>query len=420
MKYALIVPDGAADRPLAELGGKTPLQVAKTPNLDRLVREGSIGLVRTCPTGMTPGTEVCLMDLMGYDPREYFRGRGPLEALGEGIELKKSEVAFRCNLVTVQGELLDDYSAGHITDAEGKEIIQMLDKRLGSDEIRFLPGASYRHLMIWRGGSDEVKTIGPHHIMGQPWKANLPKGKGEAKLLQMMEDSRVLLMGHEVNRARRMKKLKVANMIWLWSPGRLPSMPDYRTKFGLGGVMITAVNIGRGMGKLAGLEIVKVPGATGYFDTNYKGKGDAAVKALKTNDLAVVHIEAPDEAGHDGNVAEKVRAIEAVDEFVIGALLKAQPKLGALSILVLPDHATPVEVKNHTDEPVPFVIWRGQPVPAGKMPAMEEGPGFDEAAGAASGVIVEEGWTLLDRFFLPRGASVPAEAADPPATPPAA
>jgi len=442
MKYALIVPDGMADRPLAELGGRTPLQVAKTPNMDRLAREGSVGLVRTCPAGMVPGTEICLMSLMGYDPREYFRGRGPLEALGDGLELKKSEVAFRVNLVTVQGDLMDDYSAGHITDAEAKEIVLMLDKRLGSDEIRFYPGASYRNIMVWRGGSDEVKTIGPHHILGQPWKPNLPKGKGEAKLLQMIEDSRILLAGHEVNRARRMKKLKIANMIWPWSPGKLPVVPDFRTKYGVGGAMITAVDIGRGLGRLAGLEILKVPGATGYFDTNYQGKGEAAAKALKTTDLVVVHIEAPDEAGHEGLVAEKIRAIEQIDEFVVGALLNAHPKLGALSLLVVPDHPTPLETRNHTDEPVPFVLWRqvastprvkatrgvsadaktpsSPPGTAGggpPPPAPEAGPGFDEATAAASGVLIEEGWTLLDRFFVP---AAPADPAAPPSTPPGA
>jgi len=284
--------------------------------------------------------------------------------------------------------------------------------------------------MVWRGGSDEVKTIGPHHILGQSWKANLPQGKGEAKLLQMIEDSRILLMGHEVNRARRMKKLKVANMIWPWSPGKVPDVPDFRAKYGVGGAMISAVDIGRGLGRLAGLEIVKVPGATGYFDTNYKGKGEAAVKALKSADLVVVHIEAPDEAGHEGLAAEKVKAMEQIDALVIGALLNARKKLGDLSILVLPDHATPVEVRNHTEEPVPFVLWRGlapvAPKTASKTksaevpPAAEAAPPppphFDEAAAAASGLVIEEGWTLLDRLLK----NVVQTAPPPPSVPPAA
>jgi 2,3-bisphosphoglycerate-independent phosphoglycerate mutase len=399
VKYALIVPDGMADRPVAELGGKTPLQVARTPNMDRLAAEGRVGLVRNCPPGMTPGTEVCMLALMSYDPKEYFRGRGPLEALGRGIELKKSEVAFRCNLVTVQGDLLEDYSAGHITDPEAKQIVEMLDKRLGSDEIRYHAGASYRHLMIWRGGSEDVKTVAPHDIMGQPWKESVPQGKGEAKLLQMIEDSRVLLMGHEVNRARRMKKLKPANMIWLWSPGRTPDVPDFRTKYGVTGAVISAVDIVRGIGTLAGLEVVKVPGATGYFDTNYKGKGDAAAKALRKADLVVVHVEAPDEASHEGLAAEKVKAIEQIDEHVVGAILNASPKLGDLSILLLPDHVTPVEVRTHTDEPVPFVLWRSVRKASGP-------PSFDEMTAAASGTVVEDGSKLLDRFF--RKASPPA------------
>ncbi len=392
MKYVLIVGDGMADLPVPELGGRTPLQAAVKPQMDRLAREGETGLVRTCPPGMSPGTEVCMTAVMSYDPVKYFKGRGPLEALGRGIELKKSEVAFRCNLVTVKGNVLEDFTSGHITDEEARPLLQMLDKRLGLEEIRFHAGVGYRHLMVWRGGSDEVKTVPPHNIVGQPWKDHLPKGKGEAKLLQLMEDSRVLLDGHEVNRARRAKGLRSANMIWLWSPGKTPSAPNFMTKYGIGGAVISAVDVVRGVGALAGLEPLKVPGMTGYFDTNYKGKGDAAVKALKSHDFVLVHVEAPDEAGHEGLAGEKVKAIEAMDTHIVGPLLAAQPKLGDLSLLLMPDHPTPVTLKVHTPDPVPVALWRSNAPVAG--PAA-----YDEAACAPGPIQLTDGWTLLDKFF---------------------
>lgn len=393
MKYALIVGDGMADLPVEALGGKTPLMAAPTPGMDRLAREGETGLVRTCPPGWSPGTEVCMMSVMGYDPVKYFTGRGPMEALGRGIALKKSEVAFRCNFVTVKGDLMHDFSAGHISDAEAKALIEMLEKRLGGEEIAFHAGVSYRHLMVWRGGSGEVKTMAPHNIVGQKWKDHLPKGKGEAKLLQLMEDSRILLEGHEVNRNRRMKGLNSANMIWLWSPGKAPSGPDFMKKYGVKGGVISAVDIVRGIGVLAGLEQIKVPGATGFFDTNYQAKGAAAVKALKTSDFVLVHVEAPDEAGHLGSHEEKVKAIAAMDQHIVGPLLAAQPKLGDLSILLMPDHPTPVSLKGHSPDPVPVALWRSNAPVTGV-------PTYDEEAVKSGSLHMEDGWNLLDRFFL--------------------
>ena len=306
MKYAVIVGDGMSDRPLQELSGLTPLGAAKKPNMDRVAREGISGLVSTVPKDMTPGTEVCMMSIMGYDPAKYFTGRGPLEALGRGVEMKKSEVAFRCNLVTVKGPVLEDYSAGHITDAEARALVAMLDKRMGGDELRFVAGTGYRHLLIWRAGSEEVKTVAPHDIMGLEFAAHLPKGRGEKKLEQLTMDSQILLDGHEVNRARRAKGLKPANMIWLWSPGRTPSITPFKEKFGVEGGVISAVDVVKGIGAAAGLEILKVPGATGYFDTDYAAKGEAAVRLLKRADFVLVHVEAPDEAGHEALAAEKV------------------------------------------------------------------------------------------------------------------
>ena len=402
-----------SDRPFPELGGRTPLMTAAKPNMDRLARAGRIGLVRTCPAGFPIGTEIGTMTLMGYEPARYFSGRGPLEAMGRGIELRKSEVAWRCNLVTVKGEVMEDYSAGYITDPEARQLIQMLDKRLGGEEIRFHSGVSYRHLMIWRGGSDDVRTMAPHDIVGAPWRTHVPKGRGEARLLSLMEDSRVLLDGHEVNRARRAKGLKTANMIWLWSPGKTPVAPAIKDKYGVTGAVISAVDVVRGIGVMAGLEVIKVPGATGYFDTNYKGKGEAAAKALKTNDFVFVHVEAPDEAGHQGLASEKIKAIEAIDREIVGNLLRVAPKLGGMAILVAPDHATPLAVKSHTDDPVPYILWNSGPMVA-KQPAAKASPvesasepvptaapesAYDEAVAGAGSAVIEEGWLLLDQLF---------------------
>ena len=393
MKYALIVGDGMADLPVPELGGKTPLQAANKPHMDRLAREGRVGLVRTTPPGLPPGTEICMTAVMSYEPAKYYTGRGPLEALGRGIQLKKSEVAFRCNLVTVKGDTLVDYAAGHVTDAEAKALIEMLDKRLGLEEMTFHAGVSYRHLMVWRGGSDEVKTTPPHNIPGQKWMEHVPKGKNEAKLLQIMKDSRVLLDGHEVNRARRAKGLNPANMIWLWSPGRTPTAPTFEQKFGMTGGVITAVDIVRGLGVLAGLELIKVPGATGGFDTDYAAKGQAAVKALRTQPFVLAHVEAPDEAGHQGLVDEKVKAIERLDEHIVGPILAAQPRLGDLSILVLPDHYTCLSNRSHDATPVPVALWRSGD------PGHDAAAAYDEASAAGGSLSLDDGWTLLDRFF---------------------
>lgn len=413
MKYVLVIGDGMSDRPVEALGGKTPLMTAVKPNMDRLAREGTLGTVNTCPKGFNPGTEVAVTVLMGYDPKTYFTGRGPLEALGRGVELKKSEIAWRCNLVTVSpADLMLDYSAGHITDSEAKELMLMLDKRLGGEEINFMPGVSYRHLMIWRGGSDEVKTFAPHDITGKPFRPHMPAGRGEKKLAQLIDDSRTLLEGHEINRARRSKGLHTANMIWPWSPGRFPKMPTIQKKYGVVGGVISAVDIVKGIGVAAGLEVIRVPGATGYFDTNYTAKGEAAVKALKKADFVVVHVEAPDEAGHEGLEGEKVKAIEQIDEKVLGAILKAQPKLGDLSIMVMPDHATPISVKGHVDDLVPFIIWRSNALVASGV------SGYDEESAKAAPLKVDEGWKLMDSFFLPAGAApVPAPVADAPGGP---
>jgi len=399
-----------ADRPVPALEGRTPLAVARKPNMDSLAREGRLGLVRTCPPEFRPGTEVCAMSLLGYDPKTHFTGRGPLEALGRGIELRKSEVAFRCNLVTVKGDMMEDYSAGHIGDAEAKTLIQMLDKRLGGEEIKFHPGVGYRHLMVWRGGSEEVKTLAPHDIMGQPWRQFIPQGKGEKRLLQIMEDSRILLDGHEVNRARRMKGLASANMAWLWSPGRVPEVQSFREKYGVAGAVISAVDIVKGLGALVGLEIVRVPGATGYFDTNYRGKGEAAVKVLRKSDFVLVHVEAPDEAGHEGKIEEKVKAIEQIDEHVLGPLLQAREKLGGVAFLVMPDHLTPVTEKAHVADEVPVLMAR----PGARPDGLDT---FTEEAASRGSIHLVEGWRLMGRFIGKPGSAAGGPAEPEPADP---
>lgn len=398
MKYVLIVGDGMADRPLAALGGKTPLQAAVKPNMDRVAKEGRTGLVKTCPPEWFPGTEVCTMALMSYDPVTFFRGRGPLEALGRGLALKKNEVAYRCNLVTVKGGAMEDYSAGHITTEEAKPLVQMLDKRLGLEDMAFHAGVSYRHLMVWKGGSEDVRSTPPHNIVGQPFADHLPAGKGESKLRQVMEDSRILLEGHEVNRTRRAKGLRPGNMIWLWSPGKTPVVPAFKEKYGIGGGVISAVDVVRGIGVLAGLEVIKVPGATGYFDTDYAAKGAAAVKALKSREFVFVHVEAPDEAGHEGLVEEKVKAIERIDEHVVGQILAAESKLGGLGVLLMPDHPTPIDVRTHVDDPVPVAMRRPGDAPDGV-------DRFDEESVKGGSLAVTEATALLDEFFANREAA---------------
>jgi 2,3-bisphosphoglycerate-independent phosphoglycerate mutase len=357
VKYAVLVPDGAGDYPLEELGGKTPLEAAHTPNMDRLAREGTGGLVQVIPQERHPGSDIGNLEIFGYDTRLHYTGRAPLEAASMGIELGQEAIAFRCNLIHRQGDILVDYSAGHISSEEGKELIQALSSRLGGQEIRFYPGVGYRHIVVCERGPEGLTMYPPHDIMGQSIRQHLPRGRGEEKIRSLMEAAQPILTEAPVNRRREAAGERTANAIWLWGAGRALRLQTLAEKYGLRGGVISAVDLVRGIGRCAGLEIIEVPGITGYLDTNYLGKAQYALAALERCDLVYVHVEAPDEAGHNGDVQAKVQAIEDFDEKVVGPLVEGMRKFGACRILLTPDHRTPIARRTHSRERVPFALW---------------------------------------------------------------
>ncbi len=396
MKYLLLVGDGMADHPNPELNQRTPLQAARTPNLDFLAKHGILGTAHTLVPGYPLGSDVANLAVMGYDPQKYYSGRAPLEAANIGVDLGPKDVAFRCNLVHVKNNVMEDYSSGHLPTPEAEPLIRMMEKKLGNKKIKFYLGNSYRHLMVWQGGPLKVQCTPPHDISGREISAYWPKGAGHKELIRLMEDSCLLLEGHEVNRERRRSGLVPANMIWLWGQGKKPEMPTLTERFNITGSVISAVDLIKGLGIYAGLSPIKVPGATGYLDTNYAGKAEAALKVLKKQDLVFVHVEAPDECGHNGDVAGKVKAIEDFDEKVVGAILKGLEGRKDYRILVLPDHPTPLDVRTHVDEPVPFLIYQPEAGPE-KNPEPKISPvGYDEEQARATGLHIEEAWRLME------------------------
>jgi 2,3-bisphosphoglycerate-independent phosphoglycerate mutase len=348
MKYIVILADGMADEPLMQLGGKTPLEYAKTPNMDWMAQNGACGMLRTIPDDFEAGSDIANMSILGYAPGKYYTGRGPLEAVSMGIDLNAHDVAYRCNLVTVENGTMADFSAGHISSPEGAALFASLEKEIPG--IMFRSGVSYRNLLVIHGGNGSVSTP-PHDIVGKKIADYLPKGDDETLLLQCMEKSREVFADHPVNVARRRAGKSPATQIWPWSGGHKPAFPLFYEKYGKKGGMISAVDLLNGIARLAGMEIITVPGATGYLDTDYAAKGRYAINAIKHLDFLYLHIEAPDEAGHLGSIEEKVRAIEQVDG-VIGMVLEEFDGI----LAVLPDHPTPIRVKTHTRDPVPFVV----------------------------------------------------------------
>jgi 2,3-bisphosphoglycerate-independent phosphoglycerate mutase len=383
-----------SDHPQEVLGGKTPLQAAKKPNMDKLAAAGELGLAATGVPELPMGSDVGNMAVLGYDPRKYYTGRAPLEARNLGVELKKGETAFRCNLVNVKAGVMEDYSAGHLSTEDAKPLIKMLNERLGSDKIRFVPGTQYRHLMVVKGaGFEDAKCTPPHDISGKPIEAFLPKGGKGKELRQLMEDSQLLLEGHEVNRERRREGKKTANMAWFWGQGRPAEFPAFKERFGVDGAVISAVDLIKGLGLTLGLDVVEVPGATGWIDTNFAGKADFGLKALKKKDFLFLHLEATDEAGHKGEAAIKTKAIEEIDEKVLGRLLAGmQEAKQDFRLLVIPDHPTPCELKTHANEPVPYLLYDSRKAEGSGKP-------YDEASAASTGVKLDEGWNLMERFI---------------------
>lgn len=400
MKYVVLQGDGMADWPVAELGNKTPLEYARTPNMDRIAAQGILGLTHTIPEGYPPGSDVGTMSLLGYDPRRYHTGRSPIEAASMGVELGPEDIAFRCNLVTLgtgtQGEeIMVDFSADHISSPEAAELIQAINSELGGDDLTFYPGVSYRHLMVWHHGKEHMRTTPPHDITGQPTAGCLPEGEGGERLCALMKRSQAILAAHPVNKRRQESGHQPASSIWLWGQGRRPAVPTLHQQFGLHGSVISAVDLVRGIGVLAGLEVINVPGATGFLDTNYLGKAEYGLASLREKDFLFLHVEATDEAGHMGAADKKVQALEDFDAKVVGTILAGLREFPAWRVLLMPDHATPVAIKTHAPDPVPFAILSSDDVKSGR----EKPVHYNEPSARDTGVVVPEAWTIMERFI---------------------
>jgi 2,3-bisphosphoglycerate-independent phosphoglycerate mutase len=406
VKHVIIVGDGMADYPIESLRGRTPLMVAGTPHMDWMASQGEIGLVRTIPEGFTPGSEIANLSIFGYDPVRYYSGRGPLEAASLKVKLAADDIAFRCNLVTlkIQGNkvFMEDFSAGHITSEEAKKVILDIDKQMGTDEIRFYAGVSYRHLMVLKDGAakfsnlEKLSVPPPHDLIGKEITSYLPQMK--EPVLSLMKESQRLLKNHPVNQAREARGLPPANSIWLWGQGRSPQMIPLKERFGIEGYVISAVDLIKGIGILAGLEVMEVPGITGFVDTNYDGKAQYTLEGLRKKDFVYVHVEAPDEASHMGDLRLKVEAIEAFDQKIVGTILGGMKEFKRYKVMVIPDHLTPLSVRTHTADPVPFAIYSNE----GGV-ASGHGKSFDEVSASQSGIFIEKGFELIDRFLNPHG-----------------
>ena len=365
MKYLVLLADGMAGWEVEELGNKTTLEAANTPYMNRLSKNGEIGIAHTVPKGMEPGSDITNMSLFGYDPEKYYTGRAPLEALSMGIQLGENDVAFRCNLVNLlhyEGRVyMHDYSAGHITTEEGNELIKGLDELLNLENIKFFPGISYRNIMVYYNCPEKIekeKLFPPHDIIGKEIKDFLPENWTTNEIVWLMTQSQTYFFQHSVNKKRIEAEKLPANSIWLWGQGKKPDFPEFKIKNGVDGVVIAAVDLIKGIGEAAGLQNISVEGATGYIDTNYKGKADAALKALETKDFVYLHVEASDEAGHEGSYEKKLKAIEYFDEKIVGYLYENLKNKGFdFKFLITADHPTPVKKRTHTSEPVPYIIF---------------------------------------------------------------
>lgn len=395
MKYIVLVPDGMADYPLEELWNRTPLEVARTPNMDFLAKNGKIGQAAFVPEGMAPGSDVANLAIFGYDPKKFFTGRAPLEAKRMGVELKENETAFRCNFITEENDVLIDYSAGHITTKEAHVLIKVLNRALADDSVRFYPGVSYRHLMVVKdegGLYTQLKCFPPHDIMGKKISKHLPRGKANSKILDLLDRSQQVLKGQDINQVRVDLKENPANMIWLWGQGQKANLPSFQEKYNLHGTVISAVDLIKGIGISIGLEPIDVPGATGYYDTDYEAKAEYALNSLKKHDFVFVHVEAPDEAGHNGDTRAKILAIENFDRFIVGKVISEFKKKSNYRILILPDHPTPISLRTHTSDPVCFLIF-GQGVEKDRF------LWYNESIARESEFCFEKGYELMDCFI---------------------
>ena len=391
-KYAIIIPDGAADEPLEQFDNKTVLEAARIPNMDKVSTLGRQGLVRTVPVDMEPGSDVAQMSLLGYDPQRYYTGRAPIEAVARNIKLSLDDWVFRCNLITIADGKMADHSAGHISTAEAGKLIKELGEQLGNEQIRFHTGVSYRHLVVFKKLNFDVKTYPPHDHIGTAIEKMLPRGKGAELLVDLMARSQQLFNNHDINKVRKDLGENQVSSIWLWGQGKRAQMERFHKRFGLKGVTITAVDLVKGLSKLIGFDLINVSGATGFIDTNYQGKASAAIEALEEYDIVFVHIEAPDEASHNGNAEMKKKAIEQIDKYIVGPVLEALQGYESWRILVMPDHPTPIRSCAHSPEPVPFAM-------AGDNISGILHTTFSEANAAKSGFRIDKGFELMEYFL---------------------
>lgn len=404
MKYLVVLCDGMADYPIEELGGKTPLEAADTPNMDRLAKDSTVGLVKTVQDGMKPGSDVANLSVLGYDPKIYYTGRSPLEAGSIGIDMLPTDVSLRCNFVTLSDEpayedkTMVDYCAGDISTDEARVLIQAVQEALGSETFRYYTGVAYRHCLIWDHGTTDLGGLTPpHDITGKPIKTYLPLCHSEnaAPLQDMMVRSYDLLKDHPINQARVKAGKNPANSIWLWGEGVRANLDPFYEKYGLHGSMISAVDLLKGIGKFAGMEVVQVEGATGYIDTNFTGKAEAAIHEFERGqDFVYVHVEAPDECGHRAETQNKVKAISLIDHLILGPVTEALEQMDDYKVLVMPDHATPLSLRTHTNDPIPFMIYNST--------KPQNGPNsFSEATAKSTGLYVDEGFRIMQEFAKP-------------------
>ena len=400
MKYLVMLCDGMADYPVEALGGKTPLETAETPVMDKLAETAVVGLVKTVADGMKPGSDVANLSVLGYDPEVYYTGRSPLEAGSIGIDMKKTDVSLRCNLVTLSDEAayedktIIDYCADDISTEEAKILVDFLAEKLNSDEFRFYSGVSYRHCLIWNNGTMDIGTLTPpHDITGKPIMEYIPKHENAAKLYDLMKKSYQLLKDHPVNKARIERGKRPANSIWLWGEGVRAELDDFSKKYGLNGSMISAVDLLKGIGKFSNMAVVNVDGATGYIDTNFEGKAAAAVEEFRRGqDFVYIHVEAPDECGHRNEMENKVKSIELINRLILGPVVEELRKMGDFKVLVTPDHPTPLSLKTHTNDPVPFLMYSSNKAENGVK------DGFCERTAGETGTYIEKGFTMMKKF----------------------
>ena len=399
MKYAIVIPDGCADVPLDALGGKTPLEVANIPNMHAVVRAGLVARTDNVPQHLPAGSEVANLTLLGYDPNRFFTGRAPIEAAAQGITLGSNDWAVRCNLVTVTDQVMIDFTADHISNEEARELLSALQATVIDDRLQFVPGVSYRNLLIFRGRagdappfSVDTRTRAPHDLTDLPIADEFPRGPGSDLLVDLMNRSVPIFADHPVNRARVRAGKRPATNVWLWGLGGSPALTSFHERYGLSGAMITAVDLLRGLAVLVGWDNIAVKGATGYLDTNYAGKGQAAIEALDKYDVVCVHVEATDEASHEGRHDEKIKALEAIDQHIVGPLHEKLRSFGEYRLLVLPDHPTPCSTKKHSHGMVPMAICGTGVTPAGAGK-------YTEASADASSVAFPNGWEMMDAFI---------------------